>query len=63
MGFALTGIGGLLALNRTVNADAVRDGLRDGVLDSVLFVKDPVHNATGSCPRWTGSSRWPPTGW
>ena len=45
MGFALTGIGGLIALNRTVDADAVRNGLSDGILDSVLFVKDPVKNA------------------
>jgi hypothetical protein len=45
LGFTLTGIGGLLALNRTVDADAVRGGLSDGVLDSVLFAKDPVGNA------------------
>jgi hypothetical protein len=45
MGFSLTGIGGLLALNHTVDADAVSGGLRSGVLDSVLFVKDPVKNA------------------
>ena len=45
MGFTLTGIGGLVALNRTVNADAIRNGLRDGILDSVMFVKDPVKNA------------------
>lgn len=45
MGFALTGVGGLLALNRSIDADAVRDGLSSGVLDSVLFVKDPVKNA------------------
>ena len=44
-GFELTGIGGLLALNHTVDADAVKAGLRDGVLDQVLFVSDPVHNA------------------
>jgi hypothetical protein len=43
-GFQLTGVGGLLALNRSVDADAVRDGLRNGVLDSILFVKDPVAN-------------------
>ncbi|HEY2284832.1 MAG TPA: DUF6603 domain-containing protein [Streptosporangiaceae bacterium] len=46
MGFSLTGIGGLLAINHTVDPDAVRGGLRDGVLDSILFVKDPVKNAT-----------------
>ena len=46
MGFTLTGIGGLIALNRTVgDADKVRGGLRDGVLDSIMFVKDPVKNA------------------
>jgi len=45
LGFSLTGIGGLLALNRTVNVEVVRNGLRDGVLDSVLFAKDPVRNA------------------
>jgi len=45
MGFALTGIGGLIALGRTVDADAVRGGLKDGILDSILFVKDPVKNA------------------
>jgi hypothetical protein len=45
LGFSLTGIGGLLALNRTINVDAVRNGLRDGVLDSILFVKNPVKNA------------------
>jgi hypothetical protein len=45
MGFTLTGIGGLLAINHTVDADAVRGGLSNGVLDSILFVKDPVKNA------------------
>jgi hypothetical protein len=50
LGFELTGVGGLLALNRTVDAEAVRGGLRDGVLDSILFVKDPVHNVTRLLP-------------
>jgi hypothetical protein len=45
LGFTLTGIGGLVALNRTVDAEAVRGGLNNGVLDSVLFAKDPVANA------------------
>jgi hypothetical protein len=45
MGFTLTGIGGLIALNRTVDPDAVRGGLQDGILDSILFVKNPVKNA------------------
>ncbi|HEU4399517.1 MAG TPA: DUF6603 domain-containing protein [Actinomycetota bacterium] len=45
MGFVLTGIGGLIALNRTIDVEAVRAGLSSGVLDSVLFAKDPVRNA------------------
>ena len=45
MGFSLTGIGGLLALNRTIDVEAVRGGLKSGVLDTVLFPKDPVRNA------------------
>jgi len=47
MGFTLTGIGGLVALNRTIDIDAVRRGLGAGLLDSVLFAKDPVANAEG----------------
>lgn len=45
MGFVLTGIGGLIALNRTIDVEAVRGGLSSGVLDSVLFAKNPVANA------------------
>jgi hypothetical protein len=47
MGFTLTGIGGLVALNRTIDVEAVRRGLGSGLLDSVLFAKDPVANADG----------------
>lgn len=41
----LTGIGGLIAIHRTVNEDAVRAGLKDHTLASILFPKDPVRNA------------------
>jgi len=44
-GFALTGIGGLLALNRTFNEEALRAGLKNHTLDSVMFPKDPIRNA------------------
>ncbi|MCM3906013.1 MAG: hypothetical protein ND866_30380, partial [Pyrinomonadaceae bacterium] len=37
LGFALTGIGGLLALNRTFSEDALRAGLKNHTLDSVMF--------------------------
>ena len=44
-GFALTGVGGLLGVNRTMNIDALRDGVRNRTLDSILFPIDPVRNA------------------
>jgi len=44
-GFALTGIGGLLAINRTFDEDAMRAGLKSHALDSVMFPADPVRNA------------------
>jgi hypothetical protein len=44
-GFMLRAVGGLLALNRTANREALRTGVRDGTLDSVLFPKDIVANA------------------
>lgn len=45
LGFRLTGIGGLLALNRTFDQKALRSGLKNHTLDSVMFPKDPIRNA------------------
>jgi len=44
-GFTLNGVGGLIAINRTVDSDAIRRALREGGLDSVLFPEDPIANA------------------
>jgi len=44
-GFTLTSIGGLAAINRTFDDDALRSGLRNHALDSVMFPKDPIRNA------------------
>ena len=44
-GFALTGIGGLFAINRTFDEDALRSGLKNHTLDSLMFPKDPIRNA------------------
>lgn len=44
-GFTLTGIGGLLGINRTVRVDTLRQGLKTGTLDSILFPPDPLRNA------------------
>jgi hypothetical protein len=45
LGFTLTGIGGLVALHRTVRTDVLRDGLKTGTLNAVLFPPDPLRNA------------------
>jgi hypothetical protein len=45
LGFTLNGIGGLLALNRTVDVEVVRQGLRTNALSSILFPHDPIANA------------------
>jgi hypothetical protein len=44
MGFTLTGIGGVVGLNRGVAADVLRAGLGTGALDAVLFPDDPAKN-------------------
>jgi hypothetical protein len=44
-GFTLSGVGGLLGYNRTMNTEALREGLRNRALDSILFPEDPIKNA------------------
>ena len=44
-GFVLTGLGGVIGINRTVNTDALRSVLYEGRLDSLLFPLDPIQNA------------------
>lgn len=45
LGFSLTGVGGLVAINRTFNEDAVREGIKTHALERVLFPQDPIRNA------------------
>lgn len=42
LGFALTGVGGLLGVHRSVMVDVLRSGLASGALDSILFPEDPL---------------------
>ena len=44
-GFTLTGIGGLLGVQHTVNRQALTSGLATGSLDSFLFPQNPIANA------------------
>ena len=43
-GFVLVGVGGLLALNRTLDTDALKIGVRTGAVNSILFPQDIVAN-------------------
>lgn len=43
-GFTLVGVGGLLALNRTLDTEALRAGVRTGAVSSILFPQDIVAN-------------------
>ena len=56
-GFNLTGIGGLLAINRTFDENVLRAGLKNHTLDGVMFPRDP--SATPPDPQQP-QSRLPP---
>ena len=43
-GFTLIGVGGLLALNRTLDTEALKNGVRTGAVSSILFPQDIVAN-------------------
>jgi hypothetical protein len=45
LGFTLEGIGGMVAVNRTFDQDALRAGLQNDSLKALLFPRDPVTNA------------------
>jgi hypothetical protein len=44
-GFALTGVGGLVGINRRADIDALRERLVSGAAGNVLFAEDPIRNA------------------
>ncbi|MGW6390937.1 DUF6603 domain-containing protein [Streptomyces sp. NPDC055103] len=44
-GFTLSGVGGLIGVNRSVSVDTLRAGIRSKALDSVLFPRDPLARA------------------
>lgn len=45
LGFTLQGVGGLVAINRTFDQDALTAGLKNDTLKSLLFPANPVGNA------------------
>jgi hypothetical protein len=46
LGFALTGVGGVVALNHRLDVDALRRGFAAGTIGRVLAPADPIRNAT-----------------
>jgi hypothetical protein len=44
-GFAITGFGGLLGIDRRADGDALRERLTSGAAGNVLFPDDPIRNA------------------
>ena len=45
MACTLRGIGGMIAINRTFDEEAMRAGLRNKTLGTLLFPRDPIRNA------------------
>jgi hypothetical protein len=45
-GFALTGVGGLAGINRSIVVAALQSGVRNHSVDHILFPKNPVAEAT-----------------
>lgn len=43
-GFWLTGVGGMIGLNRGMNPEVLRQGVKTGLYDDILFPTDPVEN-------------------
>ena len=58
-GFTLSGVGGLVGVNRTIAVEPLRAGLRTGSLGSVLFPQDPVATPRRSSATCRRSSRRP----
>lgn len=58
LGFEVTGLGGLLGIDRTFNPDVFRDGIRNGTLDRILFPKNAVANAPAIIA--TSTAAFPP---
>jgi hypothetical protein len=44
-GFFLTGLGGVVGINRTIDTNAMREVLFEGRFDNLLFPADPIANA------------------
>ena len=56
-GFLLTGVGGIFALNRTMDVEALAAGIKSGAADAIMFPDDPA----GDCRQLiSGLDAWFP---
>jgi hypothetical protein len=53
-GFSLTGLGGLIGIHRTFDADALTEGVRTGALDELMFPPIPLQDVSGLIEQMEG---------
>jgi hypothetical protein len=51
MGFFLSGLGGMLGINRTINVPALRDGVKNNAIEHIMFPEDVVANINTLLPQ------------
>ena len=51
MGFFLSGLGGMLGINRTINVDALRDGVKNDAIEQIMFPQDIIANINTLLPQ------------
>jgi len=51
MGFFLSGLGGMLGINRTINVPALRDGVKNDAIEHIMFPENVVANINTLLPQ------------
>jgi hypothetical protein len=51
MGFFLSGLGGMLGINRTINVDALRDGVKNDAIEQIMFPTDIIAHINTLLPQ------------
>lgn len=54
MGFFLSGLGGMLGINRTINVDALREGVKNDAIEQIMFPQDIIANINTLLPQIKG---------
>lgn len=51
MGFFLSGLGGMLGINRTINVDSMREGVKNDAIEQIMFPQDIIANINTLLPQ------------